>query len=142
MEIVTIISVFIASLAVVFYSRKRRLKNSPVENKEILSKYEGFISRVCGQHKSAKAEAIKQNTLIIRTAPAKNAPVYTITEVSARTIIVWTWSDPGFGPRGKEWSFPEAYDQDKMFHEVAEDVFKYQNDIYQKHNQRMPLQVI
>lgn len=142
MEIVTIISVFVASLAVVFYSRKHRQKNSPVEKKEILSKYSGFISRVCEQHKAAKAEAIKQNALVIRTAPAKNAPVYTITEVSARTIIVWTWSDSGFGPRGKEWSFPEAYDQDKMFNEVTEDVFKYQNDIYQKHNQRMPLQVI
>lgn len=142
METLLIAVILITSLAVFFYFRISKRKSPSAPDAPILLKYAHFVQRIREHNKLLKAEVIKANSMVIRTAPAKSAPVYTLTEVSARTIIVWTWSDPNFGPRGKEWSFPDTYDQDKMYQEVIEDVFNYQTEIYQKHNQRMPAQVI
>lgn len=134
--------VLITSLVVFFYFKASKRKSPSTPDAPIFLKYARFVERIREHNKLLKVEVIKANSMVIRTAPGKSAPVYTITEVSARTIIVWTWSDPNFGPRGKEWSFPDTYDQDTMYQEVIADVFNYQTEIYQKHNQRMPAQAI
>lgn len=130
-------SLFIVVIVLYFVQTKRKKSTMDVNN-DILKKYKVFIDLALAQGKTSRLERLKSNSLTIRTSSLKNASVFALTEVDQRIIIVWTWTDRNFGKRGKEWSFPESYDQKKMFDEVVEDVLAYQISTYQKHNQHMP----
>lgn len=129
---------FIAFVVVYFFQIRRKKGLSHSEN-EILTKYKVFVNLALSQGRTSRLERIKANSLSIRTSNLKTANVFSLTEVEERIIIVWTWPDSGFGRRGKEWSFPNNYDQKKMFDEVLEDVFSYQKATYQKYNQQVPI---
>lgn len=137
MDTLISISAGIVLLSIGLYYLRNRMKSSSLSvNNDVLIKYKTFIDLALEQGKTSRIEKIKSNSLSIRTSAQKSASVFTLTEVHGRIIIVWTWSDIGFGRRGKEWSFPENYNQKKMFEEVVEDVLSYQIATYQKHNQQ------
>ncbi len=134
-----IISLGLFIVLVVGYFVQVRLKRSAINSEsDMLIKYKVFIDLALAQGKTSRIERLKTNSLSIRTSSHKTSSVFSISEVNNRMIIVWTWSDNGLGRRGKEWSFPNTYDQKKMFDEVLEDVLSYQISTYQQHNMRMP----
>ena len=123
-------SLFLAFTAFYFLQLKRK-KSAVDSTHDILKKYQVFIDLALAQGKTSRIERLKSNSLSIRTSSLKNASLFALTEVDQRIIIVWTWSDRNFGRRGKEWSFPDNYDQKKMFDEVVEDVLAYQMQHHQ-----------
>ena len=141
MEPLIIMSALFITFLVVFmrqFKNKRQLK---LPQHDMLVKYKIFIDEALAQGKTSRIERLKANSLSIRTSSHKNASVFSLTEVNGRIIIVWTWSDSSLGRRGKEWSYPETYDQKKMFDEVVEDVINYQTATYQKYNQTVPVRL-
>lgn len=125
-------------LGLLFLFQMNRNKPAFGNTSDIYNKYKVFIELALAQGKTSRIERLRTNSLSIKTSNLKNASVFSLTEVENRIIIVWTWSDHSFGRRGKEWSFPDNYDQKKMFDEILEDVLAYQLTTYQKHNQHMP----
>jgi len=127
----------IIAFVVIYFLVIRNKKAGLHADNDILVKYKEFIDLSLEQGKTSRLERIKSNSLSIRTSSHRSASVFSLTEVNGRIIIVWTWSDSGFGRRGKEWSFPANYNQKKMFDEVVEDVLSYQIATYQQHNQQV-----
>jgi hypothetical protein len=137
METITIATVLILLITLPFYINMRKNSKDAFEESGISLNYKTLINELLSQDKTAYIEKAKVNSVNIRTSGAKDAPVFSLTEVQSRIIIVWTWSAAGFGRRGKEWSFPDSYDQEKIYEEIQEDIVNYQISVYHKHNQRM-----
>lgn len=129
--------VAIIAFGVIYFLVSRNKKALLHADNDILVKYKEFIDLSLEQGKTSRIERIKSNSINIRTSSHKSASVFSLTEANGKIIIVWTWSNIGFGLRGKEWSFPANYNQKKMFDEVLEDVLSYQITTYQLHNQHV-----
>jgi hypothetical protein len=133
------ISALFLGLVFVFYFRKRKTKDLNTDPEGMSFKYKRFINLVLEHDKTARVEELKSHSFVIRTSGPKNTASFSLTEVMGKISVVWTWSDPSFGRRGKEWAFPDTCNQESMFNEITEDIINYQIAIYQKHNQRMSL---
>ena len=136
METITITSLLVLLFSLIFFTYRRKPKKILKES-GIAINYKTFIDEILSLDKTAYIESSKVNAITIRTSSAKNASVFSLTEVPGRIIIVWTWKDRSFGARGKEWSFPDYYDQLKMHEEIIQDILSYQIAVHTKYNQKM-----
>lgn len=140
--LILLLSAFIiVSLGYLVYRSLSQKPSVKPSDSGVYEHYPVLIDKFLQQYKTARMEALKVNSLSIRTSSAAKSPVFSLSIVQDRIIIVWTWTDSGLGRRGKEWSFPDYYDQTKMFEEIKEDVTAYQIAVYQKHKERLSMRV-
>lgn len=140
--ILFLLSAFVvAGLSYLVMRRRSHKKKVKPSDSGVYANYSILIDRFLQQYKTARIDGLKVNSLSIRTSKAVNAPVFSLTTVQDRIIIVWTWTDSGLGRRGKEWSFPDYYNQISMFEEIKADVTTYQIAVYQKHRERLSMRV-
>ncbi len=140
--ILLILPAFVIAGLVYLMMRQRRYKQKvKPSDSGVYANYSLLIDGFLQQYKTARIDGLRVNSLSIRTSKSANAPVFSLTTVQDRIVIVWTWTNSGLGRRGKEWSFPDYYDQTKMLEEIKDDVTTYQIEVYQKSRERPTMRV-
>lgn len=134
---------FIATTAILclclgcyLYFRIRK-ENKPAAPHPLLIYYSSFIEAALSECPGLKIVPAK-NAVLFSSKDAQGQETLSLSKVQNKTIAVWTWTSPGFGERGKEWSFPYTYEQKLMYEEIKQARELYQASLYQKYNLSIP----
>jgi hypothetical protein len=140
MLLVFICLTFLATLILgcFLYFRLRRNSDNASTEVSLMVQYKTFIDLALSENAGARLMPAKSNTVLIQAKDVQGITTFSLSKVQGKIIVVWGWSSPNFGKRGKEWSFSDKHDQANMYLEVKKTLDTYLTSLYHQHNLTAP----